>query len=135
MNLMAKKLLIVDDRALARHLVRQAATTPLDTVLECASATDALKAVGAFQPDCVLMGVSIHAPGAFTAIKSIRKKHPEVRVLAVGSVNENEMRRAASAAGAAGYASTENLSDLFLLAAPGRLEAPPRRQLSRRQKK
>ena len=125
MNPMAKKLLIVDDRAIARHLVRQAAATPLDTVLECASAADAIKAVGIFQPDCVLMGVSLPAPGAFTAIKSIRKKHPEVRVLAVSTFAEGDLRRAAAAAGAAGYVTTENLSELFLLVAPGRLTLKP----------
>ena len=122
---MAKKLLIVDDRALTRHLVRPAAATSQDTVLECASAAEAVQAVGAFQPDCVLMGVSLPAPDTFAAIKSIRKKHPEVRVLAVSLTDENELRHAAGAAGAAGYVTTENLSELFLLAAPGRLAAPP----------
>ena len=122
---MAKKLMIVDDRAVSRHLVRQAAATPHDTVLECASADEAVKAVGVFQPDCVLMGVSLPAPGAFTAIKSIRKKHPEVRVLAVSTFAEDDCRRAAAEAGACGYVTTENLSELFLLAAPGRLVLKP----------
>ena len=133
MNSMAKKLLIVDDRALTRYLVRQAAATPQDTVLECASAAEAVQAVGAFQPDCVLMGVSLPAPDTFAAIKSIRKKHPEVRVLAVSLTDENELRRAA---GAAGYVTTENLSELFLLPAPGRLAAlPDQPRKSRREQK
>jgi two-component system uhpT operon response regulator UhpA len=122
---MAKKLMIVDDRALSRHLVRQASATPLDTVLECANAEEAVKAVGVFQPDCVMMGVSLPAPGAYKAIRTIRKTYPEVRVLAVSSLHEPELRQAASDAGAAGYVSTENLSELFLLAAPERLAAKP----------
>ena len=77
MNHMAKKLMIVDDRAIARHLVRQAATMAHDTVLECATPAEAIKALGVFQPDCVLMGISCPAPGAFQAIKSIRKSHPD----------------------------------------------------------
>jgi DNA-binding NarL/FixJ family response regulator len=122
---MAKKLMIVDDRALARHLVRQAAAGPLDTVLECASPAEALKVLGTFQPDCVLLGISCPPPGALQAIKIIRKKHPEVRVVAVSNFNEAAQREAARAAGAAGYVTNENLSELFLLAAPERLADKP----------
>ena len=125
MNHMAKKLIIVDDRAIARHLVRQAATMAHDTVLECATPAEAIKALGVFQPDCVLMGISCPAPGAFQAIKSIRKNHPDVRVVAVSSFHEAELCQAASAAGAAGYVTSENLSELFLLAAPDRLADNP----------
>ena len=125
MKHMAKKLMIVDDRAIARHLVRQASATPLDTVLECASPEEAIKAMGVFQPDCVMMGVSLPAPGTFKAIKKIRKAYPEVRVLAVSSLPEAELRQAASEAGAAAYVTAENLSELFLLAAPERLASKP----------
>jgi DNA-binding NarL/FixJ family response regulator len=122
---MAKKLMIVDDHAMARHLVRQVAAMPQDTVLECLTAEEALKAVGIFKPDCVMMGVSRPVPGAFQAIKSIRKTHPEVRVVAVSSVHENHLQRMANEAGASGYVTTENLSELFLLAAPERLILKP----------
>ncbi len=130
MNRMAKKLMIVDDRAVSRRIVRQAAATAHDTVMECASPDEALKAIGVFKPDCVMMGVSLPAPGAFRAIKSIRKIHPEVRVLAVSTFPEEQLRQAAVDAGAAGYVTAENLSELFLLAAPERvaLSAAPRRQ-------
>ena len=126
---MAKKLMIVSEQAVARQLVRQAAALAHDTVLECASAEDALKVVGVFQPDCVLMGVSLPAPGAFRAIKKIRQTHPEMRVVAVSHFNEAALRAAATESGAAGYVSSENLSELFLLAAPERLafKSAPRR--------
>jgi DNA-binding NarL/FixJ family response regulator len=125
---MAKKLMIVDERAVTRHLVRQAAATVQDTVLECASADDAVSAVSAFQPDCVMMGVSLPAPGTFKAIKNIRKTFPEVRVVAVSSFEESASREAAAEAGASAFVSTENLSELFLLAAPERLSAKPTRR-------
>jgi two-component system uhpT operon response regulator UhpA len=133
---MTKKLMIVDDHALSRHLVRQVAAMPQDTVLECGSAEEALKAVGIFKPDCVMMGVSRPVPGAFQAIKTIRETHPEVRVVAVSSFPEAGLRQAAAEAGAAGYVTTENLSELFLLAAPERLTLKPVRRLKpRRQTK
>ena len=74
---MTKKLMIVDDHAISRHLVRQVAATSQDTVLECVSADEALKAVGIFKPDCVMMGVSQPMPGAFQAIRRIRETHPD----------------------------------------------------------
>lgn len=74
MNRMAKKIMIVDDRAVSRHLVRRAATAPQDTVLECVSADEAVKSLPVFQPDCVLLGISQPAPTARAAIKSIRRK-------------------------------------------------------------
>jgi DNA-binding NarL/FixJ family response regulator len=134
MNHMAKKIMIVDDHALSRHVVRQVATTPQDTVLECISADEAVKAIGSFKPDCVMMGVSRLLPGAFQAIKAIRKSHPKVRVVAVSSFNEAELRQSASDAGAAGYVTTENLSELFLLAAPERLTVKPARHSKPRRK-
>lgn len=132
---MAKKLMIVDERAVARHLVRKAAASPLDTVLECASPAEALKLLGTFQPDCVLLGISCPPPGAWDPIKIIRKQHPEVRIVAVNQFDERDMRHAASEAGASGYVSTENLSELFMLAAPERLAASPAPPLANRRKK
>jgi two-component system response regulator NreC len=133
---MAKKLMIVDEHALARHLVRQAAALPQDTVFECGSPDEALKAVGIFRPDCVVMGVAQPRAAAFQAIKSIRETYPQMRVVAVSRVAEAGLRRMAADAGATGYVSTENLSELFLVAAPERLTwRPVRRSKPRREKK
>ncbi len=136
MNPMAKKLMIVDERAMSRHLVRQAAASPLDTVLECVSPEEALKSLGTFQPDCVMVGISCPPPGAFDAIKIIRKKHPEMRVVAVTHFDDTQSRLDAKAAGASAYVTSQNLSELFLLAAPERLNVhsvPP--ATNRRKKK
>lgn len=129
--------MIVDDRALSRHLVRQVAATPHDTVLECVSADEALAAVGIFQPDCLVMGVSHPAPVAFDAIRRIRQTYPEMRIVAASSVHESQLQQQASDAGACGYVTMENLSELFLLAAPERLAGLPlrRAKVRRRQKK
>jgi DNA-binding NarL/FixJ family response regulator len=69
--------------------------------------------------------MDVRMPGscAFKAIRQIRLSHPGVRVLVVSSHDQSDFRKAASEAGAAGYVSKENLSELFLLAAPQRLGA------------
>ncbi len=125
---MAKKIMIVDDRAACRQLVRQAAALPQDTVLECGSAEEALKAAATFQPDCVLMGVSHPLPDAFAAIKSIRQTLPETRIVAVSSFQAEHLEKMANDAGAVRCVTTENLSELFLLAAPERLTLKPGRR-------
>ena len=133
---MVKKLMIVDEQALSRHLVRQVAAMPQDTVLECVSPDEAMKAVGIFRPDCVVMGVSRPVPSAFQAIKSIRESYPQMRVVAVSTLHEHHLQQMAHEAGASGYVTTENLSELFLLAAPERLtQRPARRSKPSPQKK
>jgi len=122
---MAKKLMIVDEHVLARHMVRQVAATPQDTVLECGSPDEAVKAMGIFKPDCVMIGVTCPNPGVFKAIKNIREAYPQVRVVAVSSFDERRVREMATEAGASNYVTTENLSELFLLAAPERLTLKP----------
>ena len=119
--------MIVDEQAISRHLVRQVAAMPQDTVLECVSPDEAMKAVGIFKPDCVVMGVSRPAPSAFQAIKSIRENYPQMRVVAVSTLHEHQLQQMANEAGASGYVTTENLSELFLLAAPERLTLKPAR--------
>jgi DNA-binding NarL/FixJ family response regulator len=125
---MAKKLMIVDEAVLARHLVRQVAALPQDTVLECGSPDEALKAMKIFKPDCVVMGVTPPLPGIFNAIRSIRETYPQVRVVALSQVHETRLEQMAADAGASGYATAENISQLYLLAAPERLTIRPRRR-------
>lgn len=134
---MAKKLVIIDEQAAARQRVRQAAASPVDTVLEFTTAEEALKIMEAFQPDCVMLGVSCPPPNSYRDIQNIRKKMPEVRLVAVNTFSDDEMRGTAKEAGASGYVSMENLSELFLLAAPERLseEISPRRIVDSKHKK
>ena len=68
---------------------------PAGTQLRFSSPEEAVKALGVFQPDCVMMGISLPAPGAYKAIRTIRKTYPEVRVLAVSSLHEPALRQAA----------------------------------------
>ena len=113
--------MIVDDHAVFRHLIRRAVATSEDTVLECVSADDAMKYVGVFQPDCVTMDLRMPGACAFEAIRQIRETHPKARVLVVSAYDEPDFRRAAADAGAMSFVSKDNISELFLLAAPERL--------------
>ena len=115
------KLMIVDNHAGMRELIRQLIVAPGDSVLECGSGDEALQAVGNFKPDCVTIDISMPGLSAFEATRRIRALHPAARVIFVSSHDQPDYRRAAQEAGAAGYVMKENLSELYLFVATKRL--------------
>lgn len=118
---MAMKMMIVDDHEGMRKMIRHLIAAPGDTVLECASGDEALRALGEFKPDCVTIDVSMPGLCAFATTRGIRAAHPSARVIFVSSHDLPEYRRAAIEAGGAGYVMKENLSELYLFVATKRL--------------
>jgi DNA-binding NarL/FixJ family response regulator len=122
---MAMKLMIVDDHDGMRSLIRQLIAAPGDAVVECASGDEALQALAEFKPDCVTMDVSMPGRCAFETVRNIREAHPPVRVIFVTSHDKPDYRQAAHEAGAVGFVTKDNLSDLYLLVATKRLRTGP----------
>jgi DNA-binding NarL/FixJ family response regulator len=120
---MAMKLMIVDDHDGMRSMIRQLIAAPGDTVVECASGDEAMLALTDFKPDCVTMDVSMPGQCAFQTARDIRAAHPPVRVVFVSSHDQPDYRQAAQEAGAIGYVTKENLSDLYLFVATKRLRS------------
>jgi two-component system response regulator DesR len=123
---MKMKLMIVDDHDGMRTNIRALIAAPGDTVLECGSGDEAVKAVANFKPDCVTVDVNMPGLCAFETMRAIRDAHPSARVVCVTSHDQPDYRRAAFDAGASGYVAKENLSDLYLLVATKRLLTRPR---------
>ena len=109
---MVLNLMIVDDHAGIRELIRNMIATPGDVVRECASGDEALRALSDFQPDCVTMDISMPGQCAFNTTRSIRTACPEAEVIMVSSHDLLDYRRAALEAGANGYVAKENLVQL-----------------------
>ena len=118
---MAIKLMIVDDHAGMRNLIRKLIAAPGDVVMECASGDEALQTAAEFKPDCVTMDVSMPGLCAFKTTVGIRAAYPSARVIFVSSHDHPEYRKAAREVGAVGYVLKENLSDLYLFVAAKRL--------------
>ena len=74
---MAMKLMIVDDHAGMRTMIRQLIVAPGDTVVECASGDEALLALSDFKPDCVTMDISM--PGLWRNYEDIVGYHRDAR--------------------------------------------------------
>ena len=117
------KLMIVDDHDGMRSMIRQLIAAPGDAVVECASCDEALLALAEYKPDCVTMDVSMPGLCAFQTARDIRMAHPPVRVIFVSSHDQPDYRQAAQEAGAIGYVTKENLSDLYLFVATKRLHS------------
>jgi len=120
------KLMIVDDHAGMRTNIKALISAPGDTVVECGSGDEALKALAEFQPDCVTVDVNMPGLCAFKTMRAIHEAHPAARVVCVTSHDQPDYRLAAFEAGASGYVAKENLSDLYLLVATKRLLTRPK---------
>jgi len=118
--------MIVDDHEGMRKMIRHLISSSGDTVLECASGDEALRAAGAFKPDYVTMDINMAGLCAFEATRGIRAAHPASRVIFVTSHDQPDYRRMAKEAGASGYVLKEDLSELYLHVAAKRLLSGPK---------
>jgi CheY-like chemotaxis protein len=106
------KLLIVDDNASVRRLIRSILANRAHEIHECADGVDALTAYTELHPDFVLMDISMKGLDGITATRQIKAAHPGARVIIVTDYDEAPLREAARVAGACGYVLKENLFDV-----------------------
>jgi two-component system response regulator DegU len=109
------KILIVDDNPGIRRVLRRALMDTASTVWECSDGVDALKFYNDHQPDVVLMDVKMPIMDGLTAARQIRKAHPAAKVVMVTDYDDDDLRKAASEAGACGYSLKQNLTELVPL--------------------
>lgn len=106
------KLLIVEDNATMRQMMRRMAVGVADEISECSDGIDALAQYAAERPDWVLMDVCIPRLNGIHATRQIKAAFPAARIVIVTSFDEAGLREAAQQAGACGYVLKENLTDL-----------------------
>lgn len=106
------KILIVDDNAGMREMMRSFLPESFDEVCECDDGFDALDCYRAFLPDWVLMDWEMKRMDGLTATRGIINSFPTARILMVTQYCDKELRRAANEAGACGFFPKDNLLDL-----------------------
>ena len=109
------KVLIVDDNASVRRLIRSVLPALASEIYECANGADALIAYQAQRPDVVLMDIRMDGMDGIQATERIKAADQGARILIVTDYDDEELRRAAMRAGAWGYVLKKNLLALVQL--------------------
>ncbi|MGO8680030.1 MAG: response regulator transcription factor [Limisphaerales bacterium] len=109
------RLMIVDDHAPAREMIRRMLELPGVTFCECASGEEALQQVREFKPHWVTMDVNMPGLNGFQSTEALRAEHPSARVVIVTSYSEVHFRERSRAAGAIALISKENLMALRIM--------------------
>jgi CheY-like chemotaxis protein len=107
--------LIVEDNASVRRLLRRAIQQIATEIWECGDGIEALAAYSKHLPDLVLLDVRMPIMDGLAATRQIRKAYPEARIIIVTDCDDEETRAAASEAGAWGYALKQDLTTLEAL--------------------
>ena len=119
------RVLLVDDQALFREaLATLLEVRPeIEVVGEAGDGATALDRVAGLRPDVVLMDLHMPVLDGVAATRRLRVEHPEVRVLALTTFDDDEDVFAALRAGAVGYllkdVSGDRLVEALLAAARG----------------
>lgn len=111
------RLMIVDDHATTRDMIRRFLDFPGMTFCECASGTEALNQINEFKPDWVTMDVHMPGLNGFQSTEAIRAQHPSVRVMIVTADNQPHFRQLSHTVGAIGLLAKENLLALRMMIA------------------
>ena len=119
---MGLKLLIVDDKAQVRSMIRRFLSDLAAEINETDDGESAFDAYAAFLPDWVLMDIEMKHTNGITATERIRAAYPQANIVIVTNYNDDLLRERATAAGARGYVLKENL-----LALRSMLMSPPQR--------
>ena len=106
------KLLIVDDNADTRKLIRTVVRKCSEDIVEGRSGTEAIASYIQYKPDWVLMDIEMLGMDGLTATKTIKRDYPEAKIIMVTMYDDERWRLAAQEAGASGYVLKENLTQL-----------------------
>ena len=107
--------LIVEDNSGVRTLLRRALRETASRVWECNDGVDALHSYLTHRPDVVLMDIRMPRMDGLIATRQILESDPSATVVMVSDYDDEDLRRAASAAGARGYTLKQDLSEMVEL--------------------
>ncbi len=105
-------ILIVDDSADMRRMIRLVVKDLFDEVYECNDGAAALAAYREHRPDYVLMDIRMKEMDGLAATRLIKAAFPEAKIIIVTVCLGDDMREAARAAGASHYVVKDDLLEL-----------------------
>lgn len=123
-------ILIVEDNREMRRIMKAIVAGLAHRVEERANGCDALTAYATCRPDWVLIDVRLPGMDGIAAVREIRSRFPDARLLIVTQYDDCGLRQAAQAAGASDYVLKDDLLRLRALL-DGAAERNPQRPIKR----
>src|SRR5262245_460587 len=106
------KIMIVDDHAEIRRLLRSMFSDLTSEVTECADGAHAVEAFAQHRPDWTIMDIAMKGVNGLEATRRIQNKFAGSRIVMLTQHDTPQMRAAALEAGACAFVSKENLAQL-----------------------
>ena len=106
------KLLIVEDNALMRRLIKSIVSDLADQIEECEDGAEVLEAYEKHFPELILMDVKMPKTDGITASREVLARYPQAKICIVTDYSDAKTRRAATDAGALDYVLKDNLTDI-----------------------
>ncbi len=107
-----KKVLIVDDNAGMRQMIRFMLPYFSGEIIECSDAQEAVAMYKTYRPSLVLMDLRLKTGDGITTTKNIKQSFPSAKIIMVSSYGDSFFKRAAKQAGATAYILKDNLSEV-----------------------
>jgi CheY-like chemotaxis protein len=107
-----QKILIADDDARMRQMLKQIVAGLAGLVFEAADGGEAITVFAAERPEWVLMDLRMRPVDGLHATAEIKARFPETRVIIVSEFDDTQLRAKALRAGACAYVLKENLHEL-----------------------
>jgi CheY-like chemotaxis protein len=108
-------ILIADDSADVRRMIRSLLEETDADVAECSDGGAAIEAYDDLQPDWVLMDINMQPIDGLTATRTILEKHPAARIIVISQYQDARTRDTALAIGAYAFVGKEDLMSLATL--------------------
>lgn len=105
-------LLIVEDNAQMRQMIRNVVKEVAEEISECADGAEALTLYEQHRPDWVLMDIRMRGLDGLSATRQIKDAFADAKIIIVTNYDDVNLREAARQAGACGYVLKENLLDV-----------------------
>jgi CheY-like chemotaxis protein len=106
------KLLIVEDNASMRHLIKNVVCDLADEIHECSDGDEALAVYSQLFPDWVFMDIRMQRVDGLTACRQLKAAYPQAYICIVTDYSDAQIKAAALEAGARCFVSKDNLYEL-----------------------
>jgi CheY-like chemotaxis protein len=106
------KIMIVDDHAEMRRLLRSMLSDLASELTECTDGAEAVAAFAHCRPDWTIMDINMKGMNGLEATRRIQKQFASSRIVVLTQHDTPQMRAAALQAGACAFVSKDNLAEL-----------------------